>query len=55
MDKNQRKMIWRIWAQIWRNCGQQKIMEIEKWIFDKKEGEFGMERRRFRMEAEERR
>jgi len=31
------KLIWRIWAEIWRNYGQGKRKEVGKGIFEKKE------------------
>ena len=39
----------------WRNCGQEKRMEVGKGIFEKKEEEFGVEGSRSRMEKEKRR
>ena len=54
MEKVREKLIWRIWAEIWRNYGHLKRMRVGKGTFEKKKEEFKGERSRSRMKEEER-
>jgi len=55
MEKNQRKMIWRIWAQLFKKLWAKEENRSRKMDFGQEKEEFEVERSRPRMEEEERR